>query len=229
MDGPVNDADVVVLAGDVGARARRSPGRCRTNRCSTCPATTAASTAGSRSCNASRKAQCRCSTSAKCTSTACASSKRHPVTDFRTVRRAAATPRRAPKHSARCATSDHPHPQKPTLHARMRRRSSSAMPHGCSATLGARDTNETVVITITPTRHSIHPRFADSLNACFVSDAEHLLRAGRAASCGCTAAPPLTASTTACTARVVCNPQLRCSDGAFDPDFCVRLGAPSRR
>ena len=37
----------------------------------------------------------------------------------------------------------------------------------------------TVVITHhAPTRHSIHPRFADSLlNACFVSDAAHLLRA----------------------------------------------------
>lgn len=39
----------------------------------------------------------------------------------------------------------------------------------------------TVVITHhAPSRHSIHPRFADSLlNACFVSDATHLLRADR--------------------------------------------------
>ena len=39
----------------------------------------------------------------------------------------------------------------------------------------------TVVITHhAPSRHSIHPRFADSLlNACFVSDAAHLLRADR--------------------------------------------------
>jgi hypothetical protein len=39
----------------------------------------------------------------------------------------------------------------------------------------------TVVITHhAPSRHSIHPRFAGSLlNACFVSDAAHLLRADR--------------------------------------------------
>ena len=40
----------------------------------------------------------------------------------------------------------------------------------------------TVVVTHhAPSRQSIHPRFADSpLNACFVSDAEHLVRADRA-------------------------------------------------
>ena len=55
----------------------------------------------------------------------------------------------------------------------------------------------TVVITHhAPSPASIHPRFAGSLlNACFVSDAEHLLDGGDVPSCGSTATPT-TASTT---------------------------------
>jgi len=87
----------------------------------------------------------------------------------------------------------------------------------------------TVVVTHhAPSRRSIHPRFADSLlNACFVSDAEHLVDGGRArlwvhghthdsfdyALNG---------------ARAVCNPRGYAKDGAnenplFDPDFVVEI------
>ena len=87
----------------------------------------------------------------------------------------------------------------------------------------------TVVITHhAPSRRSIHPRFADSLlNACFVSDAEHLVGAGRAqlwvhghthdsfdyALNG---------------ARVVCNPRGYAKNGVnenplFDPNFVVEI------
>jgi predicted phosphodiesterase len=88
----------------------------------------------------------------------------------------------------------------------------------------------TVVVTHhAPSPRSIHPRFAGSpLNACFVSDAEHLLAGGRAAlwvhghthdshdyDCGGT--------------RVVCNPRGYSRDGAnenprFDAAFQVRVG-----
>ena len=87
----------------------------------------------------------------------------------------------------------------------------------------------TVVVTHhAPSRRSIHPRFADSLlNACFVSDAEHLIDGGRArlwvhghthdsfdyALNG---------------ARIVCNPRGYAKDGAnenplFDPNFVVEV------
>lgn len=87
----------------------------------------------------------------------------------------------------------------------------------------------TVVITHhAPSTTSIHPRFADSLlNACFVSDAQHLLDAGRAALWihGHThdSFDYMTGGT-----RVVCNPRGYAPAGApenplFDPDFTVDL------
>ena len=92
---------------------------------------------------------------------------------------------------------------------------------------------ETVVITHhAPTRHSIHPRFADSLlNACFVSDAEHLLRAGRVA-LWVHGHTHDSFDHTLHGTRVVCNPRGYARGGvnenaAFDPDFCVELGASS--
>lgn len=92
----------------------------------------------------------------------------------------------------------------------------------------------TVVITHhAPTRQSVHPRFADSLlSAGFVSDAAHLLEAGRVALwihghthdsfdyvCKDT--------------RVVCNPRGYARAGvtenqAFDPDFIVDVLADTR-
>ena len=92
---------------------------------------------------------------------------------------------------------------------------------------------ETVVITHhAPTRHSIHPRFADSLlNACFVSDAEHLLRAGRVA-LWVHGHTHDSFDHRVHGTRVVCNPRGYARGGvnenaAFDPDFCVELGASS--
>jgi len=95
----------------------------------------------------------------------------------------------------------------------------------------------TVVITHhAPSRHSIHPRFADSLlNACFVSDAAHLLRADRVSLWihGHTHD-----SFDHCVngTRVVCNPRGYSRAGinenpAFDADFIVEVEyrtAPSR-
>ena len=88
----------------------------------------------------------------------------------------------------------------------------------------------TVVITHhAPSRNSIHPRFAGSLlNACFVSDAEHLLRPGRASLWvhGHThdSFDYLLNGT-----RVVCNPRGYAKNGVnenplFDPDFLVEIG-----
>ena len=95
--------------------------------------------------------------------------------------------------------------------------------------LAAVHAGPTVVITHhAPSRHSIHPRFADSLlNACFVSDAGHLLRADRVSLWihghthdsfdyhvnGC---------------RVVCNPRGYARGGVnenplFDPNFIVEV------
>ncbi|TXH61715.1 MAG: metallophosphoesterase [Burkholderiaceae bacterium] len=92
---------------------------------------------------------------------------------------------------------------------------------------------ETVVITHhAPTRHSIHPRFADSLlNACFVSDAEHLLRVGRVA-LWVHGHTHDSFDHRVHGTRVVCNPRGYARGGvnenaAFDPDFCVELGASS--
>lgn len=89
----------------------------------------------------------------------------------------------------------------------------------------------TVVITHhAPSRHSIHPRFAGSLlNACFVSDAEHLLGGERAALWihGHThdSFDHRVKGT-----RVVCNPRGYVRGGAvenaaFDPDFMVELSS----
>lgn len=88
----------------------------------------------------------------------------------------------------------------------------------------------TVVITHhAPSRHSIHPRFADSLlNASFVSDAEHLLRAGRVA-LWVHGHTHDSFDHRVHGTRVVCNPRGYSRGGmnenpAFDPDFSVELG-----
>jgi predicted phosphodiesterase len=89
----------------------------------------------------------------------------------------------------------------------------------------------TVVITHhAPSRKSIHPRFADSLlNACFVSDAEHLLDGGRARLWvhGHThdSFDYVVNGT-----RVVCNPRGYANgptneNALFDPDFQVEMNA----
>jgi predicted phosphodiesterase len=88
----------------------------------------------------------------------------------------------------------------------------------------------TVVITHhAPSRQSIHPRFAGSiLNPCFVSDAEWLLSAGRAqlwihGHLHDSFDYPVNGT------RVVCNPRGYAKDGVnenalFDPDFIVEVG-----
>jgi len=87
----------------------------------------------------------------------------------------------------------------------------------------------TVVVTHhAPSRRSIHPRFADSLlNACFVSDAEHLLDGSRAALWihGHThdSFDYVVNGT-----RVVCNPRGYAIDGEnenplFDPDLVIEI------
>ncbi|MEW6704084.1 MAG: metallophosphoesterase [Pseudomonadota bacterium] len=87
----------------------------------------------------------------------------------------------------------------------------------------------TVVITHhAPSRHSIHPRFADSLlNACFVSDATHLLRADRV-SLWVHGHTHDSFDHHVNGTRVVCNPRGYARAGvnenpAFDPDFIVEL------
>ena len=88
----------------------------------------------------------------------------------------------------------------------------------------------TVVVTHhAPSRRSIHPRFADSLlNPCFVSDAERLMGAGRAQLWihGHThdSFDYLVNGT-----RVVCNPRGYAKDGvnenlSFDPNLIVEVG-----
>lgn len=97
------------------------------------------------------------------------------------------------------------------------------------ARLAERYAGPTVVVTHhAPSRSSIHPRFVDSLlNACFVSDAERLLDGDRARLWvhGHThdSFDYLQNGT-----RVVCNPRGYAKDGVnenprFDPDFSVEL------
>jgi len=96
--------------------------------------------------------------------------------------------------------------------------------------LGRAHAGPTVVITHhAPSRRSIHPRFADSpLNACFVSDAEHLMGAKRAQLWvhGHThdSFDYLVNGT-----RVVCNPRGYAKAGVnenplFDPDLMIEVG-----
>ena len=88
----------------------------------------------------------------------------------------------------------------------------------------------TVVITHhAPSRQSIHPRYADSLlNACFVSDAEHLLGAERAQVWIHGHTHDSFAYVVRGT-RVVCNPRGYAKDGVnenpcFNPDLIVEVG-----
>jgi predicted phosphodiesterase len=96
--------------------------------------------------------------------------------------------------------------------------------------LGKAHAGPTVVITHhAPSRKSIHPRFADSpLNACFISDAEHLIGADRAQLWihGHThdSFDYLVNGT-----RVVCNPRGYAKAGVnenplFDPDLMIEVG-----
>ena len=91
----------------------------------------------------------------------------------------------------------------------------------------------TVVITHhAPSRHSIHPRFADSLlNACFVSDAAHLLRADRV-SLWIHGHTHDSFDHQVNGTRVVCNPRGYARAGvnenpAFDANFIVEVEAPT--
>lgn len=87
----------------------------------------------------------------------------------------------------------------------------------------------TVVITHhAPSRRSIHPRFADSLtSACFVSDAEHLLQDHRA-QLWIHGHTHDSFDYVLHGARVVCNPRGYAKDGVnenprFNPDFIVEV------
>jgi predicted phosphodiesterase len=89
----------------------------------------------------------------------------------------------------------------------------------------------TVVITHhAPSRRSIHRRFADSrLNACFVSDAEHLLD-GRRTPLWIHGHTHDSFDYVVNGTRVVCNPRGYAKDGVnenprFDPDLCIDIGA----
>jgi predicted phosphodiesterase len=92
----------------------------------------------------------------------------------------------------------------------------------------------TVVITHhAPSRSSIHPRYDGALlNACFVSDAEHLLDAGRVA-LWVHGHTHDSFDYTLGRTRVVCNPRGYarngvCENAQFDADFIVEIaGAPS--
>ncbi len=91
----------------------------------------------------------------------------------------------------------------------------------------------TVVITHhAPSRHSIHPRFADSpLNACFVSDAAHLLDAHRV-SLWIHGHTHDSFDHRVNGTRVVCNPRGYARGGvnenpAFDPHFSVEVNPQS--
>lgn len=83
-----------------------------------------------------------------------------------------------------------------------------------------------------PSRHSIHPRFADSLlNACFVSDAAHLLGADRV-SLWIHGHTHDSFDHQVNGTRVVCNPRGYARAGvnenpAFDPNFIVEVEAPT--
>jgi len=92
----------------------------------------------------------------------------------------------------------------------------------------------TVVITHhAPSRHSIHPRFAESLlNACFVSDAAHLLRADRVA-LWIHGHTHDSFDHHVNGTRVVCNPRGYARGGVnenpvFDPDFIVEVHEAGR-
>ena len=96
--------------------------------------------------------------------------------------------------------------------------------------LNAAHDGPTVVITHhAPSRRSIHPRFADSLlNTCFVSNAEHLLGEGRA----CLWIHGHTHDSFDYVlngTRVVCNPRGYAKGGVnenpmFDPDLTIEVG-----
>ncbi len=92
----------------------------------------------------------------------------------------------------------------------------------------------TVVITHhAPTRQSVHPRFADSLlSACFVSDAAQLLD-GRRVQLWIHGHTHDSFDYDCKGTRVVCNPRGYCRGGvtenqAFDPNFIVEVNATSR-
>ncbi|MDB5999427.1 MAG: metallophosphoesterase [Rhizobacter sp.] len=96
--------------------------------------------------------------------------------------------------------------------------------------LGVPHAGPTVVITHhAPTRHSIHPRFAGSpINACFVSDAQALL-GERRAQLWIHGHTHDSFDYVANGTRVVCNPRGYAKDGVnenafFDPDFIVDVG-----
>lgn len=87
----------------------------------------------------------------------------------------------------------------------------------------------TVVITHhAPSRRSIHPRFAGSLlNACFVSDAEHLVGAGRA-QCWIHGHTHDSFDYLLNGTRVICNPRGYAQGGVnenarFDPDLTIDI------
>lgn len=91
-------------------------------------------------------------------------------------------------------------------------------------------TGPTVVVTHhAPSRRSIHPRFADSLlNACFVSDAPHLLGAERA-QLWIHGHTHDSFDYTENGTRVVCNPRGYCRGGvvenpSFDPNLMIDVG-----
>lgn len=99
-----------------------------------------------------------------------------------------------------------------------------------AAKLAAPHAGPTVVITHhAPSRRSIHPRFADSpLNACFVSDAEHLLDGSRA-QLWIHGHTHDSFDYAVNGVRVVCNPRGYAKDGVnenplFDANFQVDVG-----
>jgi predicted phosphodiesterase len=96
--------------------------------------------------------------------------------------------------------------------------------------LDTRHDGPTVVISHhAPSPRSIHPRFEGSLlNACFVSDAEHLVGASRAA-CWIHGHTHDSFDYVLNGTRVVCNPRGYAKDGInenprFDPDFMIDIG-----
>lgn len=102
--------------------------------------------------------------------------------------------------------------------------------HWLDGKLGTRHNGPTVVVTHhAPSRHSIHPRFADSLlNACFVSDAEQLLGADRAG-LWIHGHTHDSFDYSVNGTRVVCNPRGYAKGGVmenphFDPDFMIEVG-----
>ena len=115
MDGPVNDADVVVLAGDVGRPREAIAWALRLDK----PVLYVPGnhefyggidgTAGVAAAFSRRARRCRCSTSTGAHRRR-ALSRRHLPDRLRTVRRAAATRRGAPKRSADARLQPHPAP-----------------------------------------------------------------------------------------------------------------------